>query len=49
MTVLHNSTQKGSIIIRISIHFTLKIGPKIVNLHILEYPFPLAGHVYKIW
>ena len=33
-------------IIHISTHISLNIGPRILNLHTPEYPFPLAGHNY---
>ena len=34
-------------IIHISIHISLNISPRILNLHTPEYPFPLAGHIYE--
>ena len=33
-------------IIHISTHISLNIAPSILNLHVPEYPFPLAGHIY---
>ena len=32
--------------IHIFTHISLNIGTRILDLHIPEYPFPLAGHVY---
>ena len=32
-TIFHKST-----------HISLNIGPKVLKLHTLEHPFPLAGH-----
>ena len=35
-------------IIYISTHISLNIGSSILNLHIPEYPFPLAGHIWSL-
>ena len=46
--ILHKklSLDESITIIHISTHISLIIGPRILNLHTLEYPFPLAGHNY---